>query len=474
MSSTSATHILVFPYPAQGHMLPLLDLTHQLSLRGLIITILVTPNNLPTLTSLLSANPSIQTLLLPFPPHPQLPQGVENVKDIGNAGNLPIINALAKLHDPLLHWFTSHPSPPVAIISDFFLGWTLRLAHQLNLPRIAFFSSGAFLASVLDYLWRQDAEALRSLPAVDFADLPGSPSLKQEHLPSLWRFYRESDPDTKFLKDGVLANFASWGCIFNSFHQLEGRYLDYLSRRLMVIGGQDNARVYGVGPLSLVGIITSNGNPEEDPHSAGIMSWLDACPDAGSVLYVCFGSQKLLNKQQVEALASGLQKSGTRFIWVVKTGTEAGFVPEGFEELVGERGLIIKGWAPQVTILSHRAVGGFLSHCGWNSVLEGIVGGAMILGWPMEADQFVNARLLVEEMGVAVRVCEGAHSVPDPEHLARVIDESMVGDTAMKVRAKEVRDKAFEAVTTTNGSSSRDLDALVKHLEHLPPPTLPC
>ncbi|XP_062163089.1 UDP-glycosyltransferase 89A2-like [Alnus glutinosa] len=469
MSSTSgmATHILVFPYPAQGHMLALLDLTHQLALRGLTITIFVTPKNLPILSPLLCTHPSIQTLVLPLPPHPKLPQGVENVRDIGNAGNIPIIGALRQLHDPLLRWFHSHPSPPVAIVSDFFLGWTLRLAQQLRIPRIAFFSVAAFFVSVIDHCWH-NSRSVSSTPLVHFPDLPSSPSFKQEHLPSIFRFYSESNPDTAFLKDDMLANTSSWACIFNSFDELERQYLDHLGR---VMG---HTRIYGVGPLSLVGINDGANRSKPDSDSdTGVLAWLDGCPD-GSVLYVCFGSQKLLNRQQMEALALGLEKSGTRFVWVVKAGTtqqEAdgyGVVPEGFEERVGGRGVIVKGWAPQVRILSHVAVGGFVSHCGWNSVLEGIVGGTMILGWPMEADQFLNARLLVENMGVAVRVCEGAGSVPDPAHLAGLIAESMGGESAQKARARALRDKALEAVRD-DGSSSRDLDALVKELAHLRP-----
>ncbi|KAB1224937.1 UDP-glycosyltransferase 89A2 [Morella rubra] len=465
-TSSRLPHILVFPYPAQGHMLPLLDLTHQLSLRGLSITILVTPKNLPTLTPLLSAQPSIQTLVLPFPPNPNIPQGVENVKDLGFGGNLPIMVALRDLYDPILQWFRSHPSPPVAIISDFFLGWTLKLAHQLGIPRIAFYSSGAFLATVLEYLWRNAPTFPHDQPVVHLPDLPRSPSLKQEHLPSVFRVFKESNPEKEFLRDGMLANTSSWGCIFNSFSELEGEYLDHLKR---VMG---HPRVYAVGPLSLVGINegADRGNPDSD-FATHVLTWLDGCPD-GSVLYVCFGSQKLLNKQQMEALASGLEKSLIRFVWVVKTGTTQqveegyGVVPDGFEKRVEGRGIILKGWAPQVTILSHRAVGGFLSHCGLNSVLEGIVSGTMILGWPMEADQFVNARLLVEYMGVAVRVCEGANSVPDPAELGRVIVESLSGDSAKKVKAKELRDKAFEAVRD-GGSSSSDLDGLVKELGQL-------
>ncbi|KAM1170352.1 hypothetical protein ACFX2G_021237 [Malus domestica] len=99
---SARTHVLVFPYPAQGHMLPLLDLTHQLLLHGIVVTVLVTPKNLPALTPLLSANPSssVQTLVLPFPPNPKIPPGVENVKDIGPHGNLAVIDALTNLHDP--------------------------------------------------------------------------------------------------------------------------------------------------------------------------------------------------------------------------------------------------------------------------------------------------------------------------------------------------------------------------------------
>lgn len=177
-------HILVFPYPAQGHMLPLLDLTHQLLLRGLTITILVTPKNLPILDPLLSTHPSssLQTLILPFPHHPMIPSGVENVKDLGNAGNVLIISALAKLNEKIIQWIKSHSSPPVAILSDSFLGWT----QHLGIPRICFHCTASFMSSVFDALW-PSADALSSLDAVDLVDLPRSPSLVREHLPSLFR-----------------------------------------------------------------------------------------------------------------------------------------------------------------------------------------------------------------------------------------------------------------------------------------------
>ncbi|XP_031273317.1 UDP-glycosyltransferase 89A2-like [Pistacia vera] len=458
MYTSTSTHLLIFPYPAQGHMLALLDLTHHLSLHNFTITILVTPKNLPILTPLLNSHPRIQTLLLPFPSHPSIPPGVENVKELGNAGNFPVMSALVKLFDPIIHWFHSHPNPPVAIISDFFLGWTLDLARHLNIIRIAFFSVSALLPSVFDYCWNHFHD-VKSSTVVELHGLPKSPIFKQEQLPSVFRRYKESDPDSEFVKDCLLKNTLSWGCVFNSFEDLEGEYLDYLKTKI------GHSRVFGIGPISSLGTGSKSANdPNLSPNDYSL-KWLDRCPD-GSVLYVCFGSQKPLTSEQMKALALGLEKSGILFLWVVKMGEGYGTIPEGFEERVTGRGLIVKGWAPQVSILNHKAVGGFLSHCGWNSVLEVIVSGVMVLGWPMEADQFVNARLLVEDMGVAVRVCEGADSVPDSIELGRVISQAMNQCGEVKVRAKELKEKALAAVKS-GGSSAKDLERLVQELKNL-------
>lgn len=219
-------------------------------------------------------------------------------------------------------------------------------------------------------------------------------------------------------------------------------------------------RVFGVGPLSLIGLC--KGDYDNNVDAKALLSWLDGCPD-GSVLYICFGSQKVLSKEQCDALALGLEKSMTRFVWVVKKDP----IPDGFEDRVAGRGMIVRGWAPQVAMLSHVAVGGFLSHCGWNSVLEAMASGTMILAWPMEADQFVDARLLVEHMGVAVRVCEGGETVPDPHELSRIIATTM-GECGLEVRAraKEMGQKT-QATTKAGGSSTLDLERLVKELSSL-------
>lgn len=370
--------------------------------------------------------------------------------------------ALLKLHDPLVNWFKSNPNPPIAIISDFFLGWTDRLAAELKIPRITFYSSGAFVIAIHKYLW-SDAEKFKSMEEIEFGGLPGNPVFKEEHLPKLFRNWK-SEPDFQFIRDGMIRNSLSWGSVFNSFEAVEGKYLEHLRKEM------GHNRVFGVGSLSLTGLDSSTRGCSDSDSSKWVLKWLDRCPDE-SVVYICFGSQKLLTKEQMEALASGLEKSRSWFVWVVKTGTteqtEAGFgtVPDGFETRVAGRGLIVKEWAPQVDILSHNSVAGFLSHCGWNSVLEGIVSGVMILAWPMEADQFQNARLL-EDLGVAVRVCEGADSVLDSEELGRVIGESMREGGEIKLKAKELTVEAFAAVGD-GGSSTRDFDRLVEELRQL-------
>ncbi|KAF8101028.1 hypothetical protein N665_0211s0017 [Sinapis alba] len=355
--------------------------------------------------------------------------------------------SLRQLREPIIKWLSSHPNPPVAIISDFFLGWT----NDLGIPRFAFFSSGAFLASVIHF-FSDKIHLFESNEPVCFSDLPRSPVFKTEHLPALVPQCPLSEA-LEILRE-ITMNFSSYGCVFNSCECLEEEYLDYVKLRA------DHNRVFGVGPLSSNGL--GKGNSYSSVDVEALMSCLDGCPD-GSVLYICFGSQKVLTKDQCDALALSLEKSMTRFVWVAKTDP----VPDGFEDRVAGRGKVFRGWAPQVAVLSHLAVGGFLSHCGWNSVMEAVASGTMILAWPMEADQFVDARLLVEHLGVAVRICEGGETVPNPHDLSRVLVETMSEcGRDVRGRAKEMGRKA-RAATEVGGSSNADLERLVRELSCL-------
>nr|XP_043638543.1 UDP-glycosyltransferase 89B2-like isoform X2 [Erigeron canadensis] len=414
----SGTHILVFPYPAQGHMLSLLDLTHQLAIRGVYITILVTPKNLPSLASLLSAHPTtITTLVLPLPPHPGNPSGIENVKDLPMSGFSAMMVALGDLYKPVLTWARNHSNPPSAILSDFFLGWTNRLAKELGIRRYCY-------------------------------------------SPSVYRSYVEGDPTSEFIKEGFLGDIESCGIVINSFTELERIYVDYLKEEL----GHD--RVFAVGPLLPLGTeVIERGGPSSNND---VLSWLNTCENQ-TVVYVCFGSHLVLTNSQMVAVASGLEKSGVKFVWSVKEPTgghvasECGRIPEGFEDRVAGRGLVVRGWAPQVAILNHDSVGAFLTHCGWNSITEGVVAEVLLLTWPMSADQYSNATLL-HDLKVGMKACEGEKTVPDSNVLAKLFIKSVSDESRVeRERAKEFAKAAKKAICE-KGSSVAELDRLVANV----------
>ncbi|KAL8150614.1 hypothetical protein V2J09_020422 [Rumex salicifolius] len=476
-TTANAAHILVFPYPAQGHLIPILDLTHHLLLRGLTVTIVVTTNNRHLLEPLLSSHPTsaVSALVLSFPPHPSLPAGAENTKDLPPNSFVPVMSTLRRLRQPLLRWFTTHPSPPSAILSDMFLGWTHQLAVQLSIKRFVFSPSGALALSVINSLWSK----LPKLPldendVIPFDDIPGQPRFKCHELSDIYRSYASAVPESEFLRGEFLNNLSSYGFVINTFDQLEADYLTHIKKEL----GHD--RVWAVGP-----VLPPDSDVSYGPKMRGwsgscgdddVLSWLDGCGD-DEVIYVCFGSQAVLTNGQMEALAGGLERSGARFVWKIKEpsnghveGERFGKLPPGFEDRVAGRGLVIRGWAPQVLILRHRAVCAFLTHCGWNSVLEGLSAGVMMLAWPLGADQYSDAVLLVDNLKVGLRVGQGTKSLPDPDELGRILAESVSGACKEhRLRALELKKMAKEAVSE-GGSSSMELDGFVHHLSQLPKP----
>ncbi|CAH1419385.1 unnamed protein product [Lactuca virosa] len=440
---THSTHLLVYPFSSSGHIIPLLDLTDTLLRRGLTITVVISPLNLPLLDPLLSSHPSSLYKLLS--PDPEI-----------NLSSHPLISKVIstqKQFDPIVKWFRSHPSPPVAIISDFFLGWTSELASQLGIRRVVFNPSGVFGISIIQTMWRDAAEnnTYNSVDKddnslVSFPEIPSSPEFQMWQLPTVSRNFKKRDPDYESFRKGMLANMTSWGSVYNTFEDLEKTYMDHMKKQM----GHD--RVWAVGPLLPKDGTARGGASAAPPHE--LLTWLDNKPDE-SVVYICFGSRTTLNEKQMSALTGALELSNVNFILCAKGSDSA------FKERVGDRGFIVEGWAPQLAILRHRSVGSFVTHCGWNSTLEGISAGVMLLTWPMGADQYADEKLLVDELGVGKRACEGEpDNVPDSVELARLLDESLSGEILERVKVKELSQAANKAVN--GGTSIRDLDMFVK------------
>ncbi|WVZ51104.1 LOW QUALITY PROTEIN: hypothetical protein U9M48_002281 [Paspalum notatum var. saurae] len=245
--------------------------------------------------------------------------------------------------------------------------------------------------------------------------------------------------------------------------------------------------VFPIGLLirTTAGIESSDEAAASAPHRphpprAACLEWLDRQP-AGSVVFVSFGSGGALPAEQMRELALGLELSGQRFLWVVRSPSdeEAGslsdnyydaaskkdpfaYLPEGFVERTKDVGLVVPSWAPQTEVLGHDATGGFLTHCGWNSALESLVHGVPMLAWPLFAEQRMNAVVLAEGVGAAIRLPE----VKDKEAIAVAVRELMVmtgeGKGAV-VRAKVVElQKAAAEGLREGGAATMALDEVVQ------------
>uniref|UniRef100_K3YMS0 Glycosyltransferase n=1 Tax=Setaria italica TaxID=4555 RepID=K3YMS0_SETIT len=425
-------HVLVVPYPAHGHMLPLLDLAALLAARGLAVTVAITAGNAPLLQSLLASCPSGRPSA----------RSRCNTKDLPAHLFRPFIVSLAALRAPLLAWCKAQAQSRhrvTAVVSGLFTGWTQPLAAELGVPHVTFSPSNALHLAVSHSLWRhlpsgrlpEDADE-----PVTFPNIPGSPSFPWRQLS--WLFTRRvpGDEVSEAIRQFFLWNLGSACFVVNSFAALDGAYVE---RALPDLASK---RVFAVGPLSdAVSLCRDRRGGKPVVPAASVAAWLDAFPD-GSAVCVSFGTQHALSTPQAA--------SGTA-------------VPEGFEAATASRGVVIRGWAPQVEILRHRAVGWFLTHCGWNSVLEAAAAGVALLAWPMGADQFTNA-WLIAAAGVAMPVAEGAEAVPDAGQMANAI-AAAVGEEGKPVRkrAAELGKKAVAAVAE-GGSSHGDLEDLVRML----------
>lgn len=194
-----------------------------------------------------------------------------------------------------------------------------------------------------------------------------------------------------------------------------------------------------------------------------------------------FGSQNSISPSQMMELAIGLEESAKPFIWVIrppvgferKSEFRAEYLPEGFEERMEKRkqGLLVRNWAPQLEILSHKSTGAFLSHCGWNSVLESLSQAVPIIGWPLAAEQAYNSKMLVEEMGVSVELTRGVQRSIEWKEVKKVIELVMDkkgkgGD--MRSKAMVIKEQLRASVRDEGedkGSSVKALDDLIKTLQ---------
>lgn len=261
------------------------------------------------------------------------------------------------------------------------------------------------------------------------------------------------------------------GIIINTVFELEAYAIK------SIVEDENTPPVYHVGPI--VKLMDGEATSKNQKSDEAVTSWLDSQPPA-SVLFLCFGSWGSFDLEQVTEIACALELSGQLFLWSLRRPTEKKestdlpkdyenyneVLPEGFLDRTAGRGKVI-GWAPQMTILSHPAVGGFVSHCGWNSTLESIWYGVPIAAWPMYAEQQLNAFELVKELGLAVEIkmdyVKGTDCLVKAEEIEKGIRCLMQEESEIRKKAKEMKGICRKA-TAKGGSSYTSVGQFIEDL----------
>lgn len=406
-SESGKLHFVLMPLMAQGHMIPMIDMARLFAEQGVMVSLVTTPHNASRFDTViaraLESNLEIQLVQITFPcQEVGLPVGYENLDTLPSRDLLgKFYIALAMLQEPLERFLESQKlHPPSCIISDKCLSWTSETAQKFKIPRIVFHGMCCFSLLSSHNVMLHDAHRSVSTDSEPFV-IPGMTKrieVTRAQLPGAFVSIHDLDDVRNKMRE---AESSAYGVVVNSFSELEHGCVEEYEKAI-------GKKVWSIGPVSLCN--KENLDKFERGNKASVdeqkcFKWLNS-KDERSVIYACLGSLCRLVPSQLIQLGLGLEASGKPFIWVVKIGPELEkwLSEERFEERIKGRGLLIKGWAPQVFIISHPAIGGFLTHCGWNSTIEGICGGVPLITWPLFAEQFFNEKLIVEVLEIGVRI----------------------------------------------------------------------
>ncbi|CAN6681894.1 unnamed protein product [Malus baccata var. baccata] len=468
-SAPSTPYVVIFPFMAYGHTLPLLDLSKALSHRKIKVSIITTPSNAKSVAQHLANYQNIDLIEIPFPTIDGLPQGCENTSQLPSmAFYVPFLVATKKLQTPfeqVLQGMRESKSLPICVISDFFLGWTLSSCRSFGVPRLVFHGMGVLSMAICKAVCVHMPHT-KGKSVFDPIELPGLKlpfDLSVSELPAqLIQATDEKDPFSQFIDAVGEADINSWGVIVNSFEEIESGTVSSFEAFY-----ENGARGWCLGPLLLYDKVEGVEKHISHNQPSKLMQWLNDQVTLGSVLYVSFGTQADLSDAQLDEVGLGLEEAGVPFLLVVRSTTWS--PPNGLEERLKGKGLIIREWVDQRQILSHRAVGGFFSHCGWNSVLESISAGVPILAWPMIAEQSLNAKLIAEGLGAGLGIRK-SHDLGSGIEVSRQavcegVRELMGGEKGRdaRERAQALGRVAWRAVQE-GGSSNQALKMLIDQL----------
>ncbi|KAG1327366.1 anthocyanidin 3-O-glucosyltransferase 2 [Cocos nucifera] len=459
-----AARLVLVPVPEVGHLKPTVEMAKRLSSRFSITILVMHPLTdawSPTMKSISTSAASTAIQFVELPP-------VKFSSDDGEDATSIFSRFIESQKSVVKDAITTHPSslPIAAIIIDFFCTAMIDIAAEIGIPPYIYFTASAATLGLMLYLptidltYPLEMENLASkgemikIPCLAF---PLPPLAMPEPV-----LNKKRDGYKWFLHHARRFQEVK-GIVINTFTELEPNAINAIFEGRCVPDHPTPA-IYPVGPVLSVG--------KQEGHEC--IEWLDGQPQ-GSVVFLCFGSRGFFNKEQVMEIAAGLERSRHRFLWCLRSPPEGKYepprdadlgamLPEGFLERAKGRGMVWPRWAPQAEILGHKAVGGFASHCGWNSCLESLCAGVPMLGWPLYAEQRFNAFEMTREVRVATEIRVGDGGMVGAEEVERGVRCLMGEDVEgrkVRERAREVKELGRRA-REEGGSSRLALEALVK------------
>ncbi|KAG0622440.1 hypothetical protein M758_3G097800 [Ceratodon purpureus] len=373
---------------------------------------------------------------------------------------------------------------PTCVFGDRTLIWAKDAAKELGIPFVQFWTCGAGYMRALQAQVSLYADGTLKIrrgaggcpylePFEGHVHVAGLPPLEHRDIRKPFQLDFKNACVRNDIEIGTIVNMAD-AVIVNSFYEFEAPQIDAIRQTWLDRCTTESKipKMFLVGPLSAhVSTVVEDRSLVDRSSGVDALQWLDRRPPL-SVVYICMGTVVRLTRSKVEELAAALEASEQSFLWIVSRGVKD-LIPLGFEARTRENGLVVNGWVPQLRILQHSAIGGLVTHCGWNSVLESIMSGVPMAAWPqMLTDQYYYCRHIVDVLKVAVEVLQ-------PETLSSAAEKAAVTSltfpkryvtleqavrillseegNALRARAQKLKKRA-EAAVADGGASSNAMN----------------
>ncbi|EEF36311.1 UDP-glycosyltransferase 83A1 [Ricinus communis] len=443
------SHVIVIPYPAQGNVNPLMHLSQRIASLGFKVTFIHTDFNHKRVVSAMAeinGDPLGSTVNLVSIPDGMGPEGDRN--DLGKLCEAILSTMPKKLEELIQNINKTNEGDDDAInciIADGHVGWAREVAEKMGIKlavvwpaSAASFSLGANIPKLIDdgCINADGFSAKKQMIQLS----PGIPTFDTGNFP--WNLIGDSNAQRaifKYIKRVVEeSQLAEWQ-LCNSTYELEPDAFS-LTEKLLPIG-----------PL-LSNYNTGTSGAQFWQEDSSCLEWLDQQPSR-SVIYVAFGSFTVFDQTQFEELALGLQLTNKPFLWVARPGmTTQESIKECPGQLQSRNGRIVS-WVPQQKVLSHPAITCFVSHCGWNSTMEGVSNGVPFLCWPYFGDQCLNKDYICGIWKVGLGFERDENGIIRKEEVKGKV-ERLLGDKSIRERSLKLKETIRDTIGEGGQSST--------------------